>query len=203
VPCEVVEVFSETVGAWLPVQVAESSKALVVVVVVVVVAMGAMGLAAAIAWRRRAHYPIDKDDRRIVEKDPLPGDTRALRPELPSDAKWEYEVPVARGAHGWRYMGDETSCKLTAAWNARMDPEFGDMVGSANDLCFWSFQDMDLRFPPCDRRTPIRVVYPGAVIDRAYMQSRFEKRLLCELVDTLRLGYGLGLSQRDLPGPVL
>jgi len=187
VPCEVVEVFSETVGAWLPVQVVELSKAFVVVVVVVVVAMGAMGLAAAIAWRRRAHYPIGKDDRRIVEKDPLPGDTLTLRPVLPSDAKWEYEVLVARDAHGWRGMGDETSCKLTAAWNEAVGPEFREWVGFANDaLCAFSFQEMNLRFPPCDRRTPIRMVTPETVIDRAYMKRQLEERRRCELEDWRR-----------------
>ena len=100
-------------------------------------------------------------------------------------------------------MGNETSCRLTVAWNARMDTEFSVRFGFANDLCLLSFQDMDLRFPPCDCRTPIRVVYPGAVIDRPYMKSRFEVRLLCELKDRLRLEYRLGLFQRDLPGLVL
>jgi len=201
VPCEVVEVFPETVGAWLPVQVAESSKALVVVVVVVVVAMGAMGLAAAIAGRRRAHYPIDKDDRRTVEKDPLPVDTRALRPLLPSDAKWEYEVPLCclrrlhgrRGAHGWRAMGNETSCRLTAEWNYRDSRECRVGPPSASDLCLVSFQDMDLRFPPCDSRTPIQVVYPGGVIDRPYMKSQMDERTRSELAYRLELKRRLGL----------
>jgi len=181
VPCEVVEVFSETVGAWLPVQVAESSKAFVVVVVVVVVAMGAMGLATAIAWRRRAHYPTGKDDRRIAEKEALLSDTRNLRPVLPPDAKWEYEATVACVAHWWRDMGDETSRKLTDAWNQRSGQEFHDRALFANNaLCVWSFQAMDLRFSPGDRRTPIRIVFQEAVIDRAYMKRQLEERRRCE-----------------------
>jgi len=149
--------------------------------VVVVVAMGAMGLATAIAWRRRAHYPTGKDDRRIAEKEALLSDTRNLRPVLPPDAKWEYEATVACVAHWWRDMGDVTSRKLTDAWNQRACQEFHDWAWFANNArCVWSFQAMNLRFSPCDRRTPIRIVFQEAVIDRAYMERLLEERRRCE-----------------------
>jgi len=77
-------------------------------------------------------------------------------------------------------MGDETNGKLTYAWNLAGAKEFDDFAGFADDArCVWNFQEMDLRFPPCNLRTPIRIVFQEGVIDREDLQ-RLSVKLRCE-----------------------